>query len=275
MNDKNDIYKQFDPKSNNGTDFGKTVFIPFLCGFLGAVLVLGLTFGIPSVRSKLIGQENSTNNSVTSIPTSSSSTGNLEQVSLQNYSDTAIYASNKVLPSIVGITVDYTVTSNSPFGFGSQSGTAEAKGSGIIMTSDGYILTNNHVINSSDSSQSYTISDAKSIKVSLYNDATEYDAKVIGYDADTDLAVLKIDKTDLTPAEIGDSSSVKIGEFVLAIGNPLGLDSTVTSGIVSAVNRDVSTDDGGTYVLIQTDAAINAGNSGGALVNSQGQVIRS
>ena len=87
------------------------------------------------------------------------------------------------------------------------------------------------------------------------------------------MAVIKIDKDGLTAAELGDSSSVKVGEFCMAIGNPLGLGSTVTDGIVSAVDREVTDEDGNTYVAIQTNAAINSGNSGGALVNSQGQVI--
>ncbi|MCL2342215.1 MAG: trypsin-like peptidase domain-containing protein [Firmicutes bacterium] len=144
------------------------------------------------------------------------------------------------------------------------------------MSSDGYILTNNHVVNdsaSNTSNSSYTISDANSITVSLYNDTNAYSAKVVGLDPTTDLAVIKIDKTGLTAANIGDSSTIKIGQFVLAVGNPLGLESTVTSGIVSAVNRSVPMDDGTNYTLIQTDAAINAGNSGGALVNSEGKVI--
>ena len=87
------------------------------------------------------------------------------------------------------------------------------------------------------------------------------------------MAVIKIDKTGLTAAELGDSDSVQVGEFCMAIGNPLGLGSTVTDGIVSAVNREVTDEDGNTYTAIQTNAAINSGNSGGALVNSQGQVI--
>jgi len=275
MGEQNNFYKQFEHKSRSAVRFGKSVLIPFVCGILGAVLVLGISFGVPDIRNKLIGQNNEAGSELT-LPASSSSSGNLQQVSLTNYSDTAEYAANKVLPSIVGITVEYNVTTRSPFGLGAQSGTEEAKGSGIIMSSDGYILTNNHVVNDSStdsSNSSYTISGAASITVSLYNDSNSYPATVVGLDPTTDLAVIKIDKTGLTAADIGDSSSVKIGEFVLAIGNPLGLDSTVTSGIVSAVNRSVPMDDGTNYNLIQTDAAINAGNSGGALINSEGKVI--
>ena len=114
---------------------------------------------------------------------------------------------------------------------------------------------------------------ANKITVKLYNDDTEYEAEIVGTDEQTDLAVIKIDKDDLTAAELGDSDSVQVGEFCMAIGNPLGLGTTVTDGIVSAVNREVTDEDGNTYTAIQTNAAINSGNSGGALVNSQGQVI--
>lgn len=111
------------------------------------------------------------------------------------------------------------------------------------------------------------------VTVKLYNDDTEYTGKIIGTDSQTDLAVIKIDKDGLTVAELGDSSSVQVGEFAMAIGSPLGLDNSVTAGIISAVNRDVTDSDGNKYTAIQTDAAINSGNSGGALVNSKGQVI--
>lgn len=152
-------------------------------------------------------------------------------------------------------------------------GTAEATGSGVIITSDGYILTNNHVVSSSDSSYYYEVSEATKVTVSLYGSDETYEATIVGTDEQTDLAIIKIDAENLTPAELGDSSSAQVGEFVLAIGNPLGLDTSVTSGIVSALERDITIDDGTTYHVLQTDCAINSGNSGGALVNSEGQVI--
>ena len=163
------------------------------------------------------------------------------------------------------------------FGQNSTS-SATATGSGIIISEDGYILTNNHVISTSstDSSNSnsyYQISEASKITVTLFGDTTEYEASIVGKDEETDLAVIKIDKTGLTKAEFADSDSIKVGEFAMAVGNPVGMDSTVTCGIVSAVNREVTDSDGKTYTLIQTDAAINEGNSGGALVNSEGKVI--
>ena len=254
---------KIEPKEKKGPGFGKSVVLPFCSGIIGAALVVGVCFGIPSVKSNLL-----TAGSSTSTSTGTQSVGTQNLVSLNNYSDTATNVAAKVLPSIVGINVQYTV--NSIFS-GSQS--AEAEGSGIILSDDGYILTNNHVVSSSDSSSYYQVSQANKITVTLYNDTTEYEAKVIGTDSQTDLAVIKIDKTGLTAAELGNSSDIVVGEFAMAIGNPLGMQSSVTSGIISAVDREITSEDGTEYNLIQTDAAINSGNSGGALVNSLGQVI--
>ena len=259
-------------KHSNG--FGKTVLVPFVSGIMGCALVIGTCFGIPSIKQKLTGSDTS---SKATVQTSSGTTSNL--ISLSNYSNTAVFAANKILPSIVGIEVSYTATSNSIFGFGTpQTSTATATGSGIIISDDGYILTNNHVVDtsSSNSYSYYDISDATSVKVKLnsgtYGDDATYDAKIVGKDSQTDLAVLKIDKTGLTAAEFGDSDQAVVGEFVMAVGSPLGLDTTVTQGIISAVNREVESE-GTKYTCIQTDAAINSGNSGGALVNSDGKVI--
>ena len=159
------------------------------------------------------------------------------------------------------------------FGRQSQTTTAEASGSGIIISEDGYILTNNHIVSTSSEESYYEVSEATKVTVTLFDDETEYEAKIIGTDEQTDLAVIKIDKTGLTKAEFADSDNIKVGEFAMAVGNPLGLQSSITCGVVSAVNREVTDSDGKTYNLIQTDAAINSGNSGGALVNSEGQVI--
>lgn len=256
---KDNTFKKSSIKSSNG-GFGKTVFVPFLSGIIGATLVVGACFGIPSIKNNLI-----KTSGVTST-VSSNSDGTTNLVNISDYSDTSVAVANKVLPSVVGITVNYQV--NSIFG---GSGTADATGSGIILTEDGYILTNNHVISSENSSY-YTIATATGIKVNLYNDDQTYDATVIGTDSYTDLAVLKIDKTGLTPATLGDSSKAKVGEFVMAIGNPLDMDYSVTCGVISATNREVESD-GTSYQAIQTDAAINSGNSGGALVNAKGEVI--
>lgn len=262
----NSTYRTVQIKERKTHSFGKSVLIPFLSGVLGTTLVIGTCFGVPTIKNKLFNLENSLSDSISESPT----TRNIDVVSLTNYSDTAIDVANKVLPSIVGIKVQYTV--NSIF---SMQSSATAEGSGIIISSDGYILTNNHIVNTASSSNnySYQVSEASNISVYLYNDSNEYPATLIGTDEQTDLAVIKIDKTDLPKAELGDSDSVKVGEFAMAIGNPLGLKSSVTSGIVSAINREVTDSDGKKFILIQTDAAINSGNSGGALVNSIGQVI--
>ena len=274
----NDVNNQtnYNNYQNNGSSFkpqkektkkGSKVIVPFISGMLGASLVMGVCFGVPGIRNKLLtvstsaDTKNSTDTFVMQTPNTSSA------VNLLDYSNTAITVADKVLPSVVGITVTYTV--NSIFG----SSTGEATGSGIIISKDGYILTNNHVVSSNTSSSYYQISEATKLTVHLYNDSTDYEATVIGTDSYSDLAVLKIEKTDLTPATLGNSENVKVGEFAMAVGNPLGMDSSVTCGIVSAVNREVSDSEGNSYFAIQTDAAINSGNSGGALVNANGEVI--
>lgn len=257
------------PKSG----FGKGVIIPFISGVVGCTVVIGTCFGVPSIRTKLIGNQTTSSISTTNN-NSTKSDGYVKQTSLENYSDTSVYAANKILPSIVGIKIDYTVNSTSIFGR-TGSTTATASGSGIIISEDGYILTNNHVVSSSssDSNSYYQISEATKVTVTLFNDETEYEAKIVGQDKQTDLAVIKIEKTGLTKAEFADSDDVKVGEFAMAVGNPVNMTSTVTTGIVSAVNRKITDSDGKTYTCIQTDAAINSGNSGGALVNAQGKVI--
>ena len=220
---------------------------------------------MPNIRNKILNGNNTyTSNGLTITQGQVANT-----ISITDYSNTSIAVANKVLPSIVGITVEYKV--NSMFG---GSSTASGAGSGIIVSSDGYILTNNHVVNSSSSSSYYQITEATNVKVKLYNDDTEYDATVVGSDSQTDLAVIKINKDGLTAAELGDSDSVQVGEFAMAIGNPLGLQSSISCGIISAKNREVQdSETRTTYNLIQTDAAINSGNSGGALVNADGKVI--
>ncbi len=249
-------YKQ----PSNG--FGKNVFLPFISGVVGATLVVGTCFGVPSVKEKIINAKSYT----TSTSAGTSSENPLNLINISDYSNTSIAVAEKVLPSVVGITVTYQVNSI----FGATSG--DATGSGIIISEDGYILTNNHVISSESSSSFYAISEATDIKVNIYNDKESYKATVVGTDAYTDLAVLKIDKTGLTPAVLGNSDESKVGEYVMAIGNPLEMDYSVTTGIISAINREVQSE-GTTYLAIQTDAAINSGNSGGALVNANGEVI--
>jgi serine protease Do len=159
--------------------------------------------------------------------------------------------SNKVRPSVVGI-IQYQKDSIKESG----------EGSGIIMSSDGYIVTNNHVVDG-----------ATNLKV-VFKDGKEVQAELVGKDARTDVAVIKVNMTNLKYAEYGNSDQCNVGEQVVAIGNPSGLKlaGSVTQGIISAINRDIDVGNG-PMNLIQTDAAINPGNSGGALVNMYGQVI--
>ncbi len=195
------------------------------------------------------------------------------------------YAAEKALPAVVYIkntqnskvqTVEYSDPFedffSDPFGgfFGRGQGNngkrqrqvqtpkRTAAGSGVIISTDGYIVTNNHVVDGADE-----------LTVTL-NDNKEYSARIIGADATTDLALIKIDGKNLPAIQIANSDDVKVGEWVLAVGNPLGLNNTVTAGIVSAKARSMGS---GVSSMIQTDAAINQGNSGGALVNTNGALI--
>ena len=259
---ENDFVQKFNySKNSNRKQIATTVVASFVSAVVGGACALGVYVGLNKEPAKVL--ETSKTNTGSIVETSNP---NLSQVSLTNYSDTAIYAAQKALPSMVSISVEYDVN------YMGMKKAVAGSGSGVILSEDGYILTNNHVISSADSSSFYQVSDAKSIKVKIYGDDTEYSAEIIGTDSQTDLAVLKIDKTGLTAAELGDSSSVQIGEFVLAIGNPYNLDYSVTAGIISALNREMTVENT-TYNVIQADCAINSGNSGGALVNSKGEVI--
>ena len=168
---------------------------------------------------------------------------------------------------VVEITVTTSGSSgnNSPFPFGgSGSQQSQAQGSGFVYDSDGHIVTNDHVV-----------ANASSISV-MFSDGSKYSAKVVGTDPSTDLAVLKVNapSSKLHPLTIGDSNKLQVGDGVVAIGSPFGLDETVTTGIVSALNRDISSTNNFTISgAIQTDAAINHGNSGGPLLNMSGEVV--
>lgn len=262
MENNNDFIQKFSYSKNlNKKQICSTIITSFVSAIVGGACALGIYVGLSKVPASAVETAKSNTNSNIDL-----SSLNLSQVSLSGYSDTAIFAAQKALPSMVSIGVEYDVN------YLGMKRAASGSGSGVIISEDGYILTNNHVISSADSSSYYQVSDAKSIKVKIYGDETEYVAQIVGADSQTDLAVLKIDKTGLVAAEFGDSSSVQIGEFVLAIGNPYELDYSVTAGIISALNREMTVDNT-TYKVIQADCAINSGNSGGALVNSKGQVI--
>jgi S1-C subfamily serine protease len=162
--------------------------------------------------------------------------------------EAVVEVAQRILPSVVNIEVQYGRT---------QAGV----GSGFIWRSDGYIVTNNHVVE-----------DATKIKVSL-RDGSIYEARIVGTDPDTDLAVLKIDASGLPAAALGTSSDLVVGELAVAVGSPEGFEGSVTSGIISALNRNIYIGNTPLLDVIQTDAAINPGNSGGPLCNSAGEVI--
>lgn len=198
--------------------------------------------------AKPAGEENAPNSDSPSsgVITTATATGGL----------TKAQVIERCAPSIVGIDVEG-VSVNM---FGQNSATV-GSGSGIIVTADGYIITNAHVI-----------SGAQKCTVHLWDD-TQYDAMLVGFDEKTDLAVIKVDATGLTPAVLGDSDSLVVGEDVVVIGNPLGeLRGTATSGMVSALSRTITVQ-GEEMTLLQTDAAINPGNSGGGMFDANGQLI--
>ena len=228
---------------------GKLIAIALCCSLVGGILgVIGgslLTNAIkaPSEHTIVLdGQRENTVIDINKIDTSKIMT------------PAEVYATN--VNSTVGITTS--ITTNY---WGYQT-TSAASGSGFVLTADGYILTNHHVIEGSNA-----------ITVSFY-DGTSKDATLIGYDVSNDIAVLKVEATDLTPVVLGDSANINVGDTVVAIGNPLGeLTFSLTVGALSALDREVTTSNGITMNLMQTDCAINSGNSGGALFNLYGEVI--
>jgi serine protease Do len=171
-------------------------------------------------------------------------------------------AVKKVLPSVVSI--DAVRRDTDWFG---QVVEAQGSGSGVVISNDGYILTNNHVVRNGANGP---VADA--VRVHL-EDGRNFPAKVVGTDPRADLAVLKIEAKGLIPARLGKSSDLQVGEWVIAAGNPLGFENTVSAGIVSSLNRELPVDETALVGAIQTDAAINPGNSGGALANSRGEVV--
>ena len=245
VRDDSNQYIPFDPPAPRKPDNNKKlVALAVSCSLLGGIVGAGAMslFGDSTVSNITEGQRPS---SVLNV----------------NYTDTSkeltlaeLYAKN--VNSTVGIT---TAITTNYWGFQTNQ---PASGSGFIFSDDGYILTNYHVI-----------SGASSVTVTMYDGST-YDAVIVGYDASNDIAVLKIEATGLTPVVLGDSDTINVGDTVVAIGNPLGeLTFSLTSGVVSALDREVTFSDGTRMDLIQTDCAINSGNSGGALFNLYGEVI--
>ena len=238
------------PHKNGKNRLGlKIASLALVCALLGGLVGGGTAYLVSNSSNSETTEVNVSNRKPTEIQ--------LKTVDGKNpMTDAELYASN--VNSVVAINI--TATSEPNF-FGQTTETAGA-GSGFILTADGYILTNYHVVESSDS-----------IKVTTY-DGTSYDAQLIGYDESNDIAVLKIDASDLTPVVLGDSDNLNVGDSVVAIGNPLGeLTFSLTAGLVSAKDREVTLSNSLTMDLIQTDCAINSGNSGGALFNLYGEVI--
>lgn len=227
-----------------------------LSAILIIVLSFGAGFGGGALAVNMFGSDGDSG-AVSNISIDASESG----------MDAASVIAEKVMPSVVGIsTVQKTYTQSI---FGVQQGIAEGIGTGFIVDEDGYILTNSHVVNNGESSK---------ITVDLY-DGSEYEGTVLWNDSSLDLAIVKIDAANLRVADLGDSDAVKIGDYAVAIGNPLGRDfeRSVTQGIISGLDRSITTTDGtntnNMQGLIQTDASINSGNSGGPLINSSGEVI--
>lgn len=242
--------------------------------FGGGILFLILQVVMPAVQPSVNGYFNQMETDKTNSGESGDINvlpGVLKKIEIEKSESPVTAVAEKVSPSIVGIRVTSRVDD---FFFGERERAGE--GSGIIIRADGYILTNNHVIEEALIDRSNKLSKGSKIEVILPNMKDEpFVAEVVGRDRKTDLAVLKIDAKGLPAAEFGDSDSLKPGELAIAIGNPGGLEymGSITVGVISGLNRTVQTEDGKELKLIQTDAAINPGNSGGALVNSQGLVI--
>lgn len=251
--EKENTFNNETPKKTRGSA-AKVIALALCCSLVGGAAGAGgvLLTGLFRVNGTEI--RRSSDDSTIYLGRKDSSAVNLSYVDTgEELTPSEIYAAN--VNSTVGITTS--VTTNS---FGYQTMYA-ASGSGFILTSDGYIVTNYHVVEC-----------ASEIKVTTY-DNTVYKAELIGCDRSNDLAVLKIDANDLTPVVLGDSDQLNVGDSVVAIGNPLGeLTFSLTTGSVSALNRQITVKDT-SMNLIQTDCAINSGNSGGALFNSCGEVI--
>lgn len=251
-----DTMKRPAPPAGGGrSGWGKTAVTAIVAGLVGALIILLLlpaVFGVNPldlVRGKVgreMHEEVSLPNQITNVVSPT-----------QGTSDVSVIAS-KVIPSIVNVDVKIS---------GGASGTQEGIGSGVIYTSNGYIITNNHVV-----------AGAQTIMVTLAT-GEDIQASLVGTDAQNDIAVIKINKNSLPPIEVGDSANLAVGELVVAVGSPLGFTQTVTSGIISALHRNVgepSSSGSTTNILtdlIQTDAPINPGNSGGALCDSRAKLI--
>lgn len=269
--DYNSLYREQPPKQQNQTEMGgsnqeqppiwespakpqkpkKQWVKKAVAGVAALAMVVGVGAGSGYMGYRLAAGSGGSNGTVLyqSVERTPTSTGTTDGMSISD-------VVNQVADSVVEITTEQVVRNNY-FAQQIESGA----GSGVIISEDGYIITNNHVIEG-----------ASNITVTLH-DKTQYTATLVGTDVATDIAVLKIDATGLSPAVMGDSSTLAVGETAIAIGNPLGsLGGTVTNGIISALDRDITVE-GQTMRLLQTNAAISPGNSGGGLFNGNGELI--
>lgn len=275
QNNNNTYYYEENDMNNNGTGgkkpsgMGKILALILCCSVLscgvgagGAIAYHNLTAGTAETEveeEKTFENENhalsfASAEAPAELPASGTAV-TTAKTSGKLMSAAEVYAAN--VNSTVGINTSVVTTNY----FGYQT-TSPVSGSGFIVTDDGYVVTNYHVIE-----------DGTSVKVSMY-DGTTYDAEIVGYDDSSDLAVLKINAHGLTPVTLGSSDATAVGDDVVAIGNPLGeLTFSLTKGVISALKRDITLSSGVTMNLMQTDCAINAGNSGGALFNMYGEVI--
>ncbi len=240
---------------------------PLFFGIVGGIVGISLIYKVPVIKENLAKYAGINFETIQTQATCNNCLPNISDINLKDFNNTSIGVAKKVIPSIVNIEIEFDVTN-----IFQGNAKSKASGSGIIIDEKGYILTNNHVVNPESSSSFYEVTSATKIYVTLSNDE-RVEAKIVGTDKTTDLAVIKIEKNNLTPATLGNSDNVQIGEFVMAVGSPLGFKSSVTNGIVSGVNRKVTLKDGSSFNSIQTNASINSGNSGGALVNAKGEVI--
>ena len=243
------------PKKKNSS--GKIIALVLCCSLLGGMV--GAAGGILATRSTDGNKSQDSGNKQHTVILEGQRDNTVIDINKINtdkvLTPAEVYAAN--VNSTVGITTSVTTTN-----FWGYQSSAAASGSGFIISSDGYILTNFHVIENSTA-----------ITVSFYDGSTK-DAALIGYDESNDIAVLKVEATALYPVVLGDSENLNVGDTVAAIGNPLGeLTFSLTVGTVSALNREITTSTGVTMDLMQTDCAINSGNSGGALFNLYGEVI--
>lgn len=244
---KDYIDKEVQKRSKKKFGFLKALALVLVGSVLGAFIAVNIPWAKPKDTQTVSRPQNQT------VNISSKEEYNVESA-----------VAKKSIPSIVGIQVN--VVRRGGF-FGEQQIQGQAIGSGVIVSADGYILTNAHVVNDANPDEG--------VNILFHNNETAV-AKVLWKDTDLDLAIVKADKTGLTPIELGDSSEVQVGDKAIAIGNPVGLNlqSTLTSGYISGANRSIKMENGAIMDgLFQTDAAINSGNSGGALVNKEGKLI--